>query len=499
MSQLLTTPPVESSSVSAEVSRKPRFQWATLGLPERKALLFLIDLGILNGALAISLNQRSLLKLTQASLLDNAAYFLLISLIWVVFSILLGIYNLLTAASPMRSAWMASVAGSFTILLFSVIPYLSTPLPQSRLSILFFPALTIATLALWRTFYGLILAQSTFSQRILIIGAGWSGQTLARVLHGGLEEHQEASFDKHIGYQVLGFVDDDPEKLGQDIEGASVLIAHTGLVSLVQRYRPDQVVICITAPQNLRPELFDAILEVRKLGVPITTMASLYEKVTGRVPVEHVGHNLSAIFEVNHSALHRLYMALRRSIDFFVGLQGCLLLGLVIPFVWMMNRIYSPGPLFYRQERIGQGGNSFDIIKFRSMMIDAEKFSGAVWAEEDDPRITKIGRFLRLTRLDEIPQFVNILKGEMSLIGPRPERPHFVELLAQEIPFYQTRHAIKPGLTGWAQVCYRYGASTKDAHIKLQYDLFYIKHQGAFLDLKVVLKTVGVVLGFKGR
>jgi lipopolysaccharide/colanic/teichoic acid biosynthesis glycosyltransferase len=173
--------------------------------------------------------------------------------------------------------------------------------------------------------------------------------------------------------------------------------------------------------------------------------------------------------------------------------------GLIAPVIWLANKFSSPGPLLYRQARVGEGGRPFKVVKFRSMISDAEKETGAVWAQVNDARITPVGRLMRRTRLDELPQVWNILRGDMTLIGPRPERPEFVRQLTEQVPFYRLRHAVKPGLSGWAQINYQYGASVKDAQIKLQYDLYYIKHQGPLLDITIALKSMQVILGLKGR
>jgi exopolysaccharide biosynthesis polyprenyl glycosylphosphotransferase len=202
---------------------------------------------------------------------------------------------------------------------------------------------------------------------------------------------------------------------------------------------------------------------------------------------------------MQESAGHRLYLVGKRTVDFSASLAGLALLALVIPFVAIANRMSSPGPLFYRQWRVGAGGRLFQCIKFRSMVPDAEKHTGAVWAKSDDDRITPAGRVMRKTRIDELPQFINVLRGEMSLIGPRPERPEFVESLAKTIPFYRARHAVRPGITGWAQVQYRYGNTVDDARIKLEYDLYYVKNASILLDLRIVLRTISVMLQLKGQ
>jgi lipopolysaccharide/colanic/teichoic acid biosynthesis glycosyltransferase len=180
------------------------------------------------------------------------------------------------------------------------------------------------------------------------------------------------------------------------------------------------------------------------------------------------------------------------------SLVAGLFLFLVGPIIALLIRLDSPGPIFYRQSRLGRGGQTFDLIKFRSMSVNAEKGTGAKWATKNDPRITRIGQILRRTRLDELPQILNILKGDIHLIGPRPERPEFTEQLEKEVPFYRARLAVKPGLTGWAQVKYRYGSSVDDTITKLQYDLYYIKHRSIMLNLLIILKTIGVVLSCKG-
>lgn len=190
------------------------------------------------------------------------------------------------------------------------------------------------------------------------------------------------------------------------------------------------------------------------------------------------------------------YPYTQRLLDIFISLLGLLLLGLIILPLWFANLLFAPGPLFYRQTRVGLGGRAFTLVKLRSMIVTAEQH-GAVWTAEGDPRITSVGHFLRRTHLDELPQCWNILKGEMSLIGPRPERPEFVALLTQQLAGYAQRHSVKPGLTGWAQVNYEYGDSVEDARIKLIYDLDYIERRSWGLDLLIVLRTFGVIL--KGR
>jgi exopolysaccharide biosynthesis polyprenyl glycosylphosphotransferase len=301
------------------------------------------------------------------------------------------------------------------------------------------------------------------------------------------------------GYRLVGFVDDDPEKLDTVVEGGRVLGNRYQLLRLVKAYGIDLVVVAITYSPQIHPELFQFLLDCREQGLSVESMTSLYERLTGKVSVQHAGRNLAVVMPGADSPTRHVGWATKRLIDLLAGIAGLAVLALVAPVVALANAFFAPGPLFYRQERVGKGGRTFWVCKFRSMVPAAEKECGAVWAAKNDSRITPVGRILRKTRLDEVPQFWNVLKGEMSVIGPRPERPEFVAELMQVVPFYQVRHAVRPGITGWAQVRYPYGCSVEDALIKLQYDLYYIKRQSLYLELSIAVKTLRVMLGFQGR
>jgi exopolysaccharide biosynthesis polyprenyl glycosylphosphotransferase len=220
--------------------------------------------------------------------------------------------------------------------------------------------------------------------------------------------------------------------------------------------------------------------------------------MTGRVAVEHVGNNWFVVLPIDGVSAFSPFMLLKRLADVIVSVLGLAFLLVLLPFVALAIYLESPGPIFYSQERVGRAGRIFQLIKLRSMVHDAEQDGQPRWAEENDERVTWVGRFLRRTRLDELPQCLNVLRGEMSLVGPRPERPEFVAELQKSIPFYRSRLAARPGMTGWAQVNYHYGNSVEDALVKLQYDLYYLKHQSLYLDLLILLKTIGVVLSFQG-
>jgi exopolysaccharide biosynthesis polyprenyl glycosylphosphotransferase len=245
--------------------------------------------------------------------------------------------------------------------------------------------------------------------------------------------------------------------------------------------------------------MFQAIMDCHEAGLVITPMPLLYERLTGRVAVEHIGSQWYVALPFEGAESRTAFGVIKRLMDIILGGALGLLLLALLPFVALAIRLDSPGPVFYRQERLGRHGRRFRVFKFRSMRQDAERDGEARWATKGDPRVTRVGHWLRRTRLDELPQAINVLLGEMSLVGPRPERPQFVDTLQQDIPFYRTRLAIRPGLTGWAQINYGYGSTVEDALIKLQYDLFYLKHQSPWFDLTIMLRTVVVVLGLKGQ
>lgn len=465
-----------------------------LRVSERRLLLGVVDLLLLNGSLIlVQLLASDSFDGSPSDVWANIRWFITLSVLWYGPAILADLYALPLAADGVRSTLATGAAAIAVTSFYWLIPFLPPPLPERRLFVFALPIFAAVSLACWRLLYATALRQPRFSRRILIIGAGYSGRALAQALQPPRDSEALST------YQVLGFIDDALALQQTTVDGIPVLGDSAALERLVRQHRPDELVVAITHTHSIGAQLFRAILNCRETGLPVTTMPALYEQVTGRVPVEHAGRNLSVVMPVDPSASYRFYLFIKRMADIVVGAIGCLFLLGLIPAVWLANRLTDPGDLFYRQVRVGQGGRPYEVIKFRSMVMDAEKVSGAVWANEDDPRITPVGRWLRRTRLDEVPQFWNVLRGEMSLIGPRPERPHFVAQLVEEIPYYQARHAAKPGITGWAQVRYRYGASVDDALVKLQYDLFYIKHQGVALDLEIAIRTAQVMAGLKGR
>jgi exopolysaccharide biosynthesis polyprenyl glycosylphosphotransferase len=371
--------------------------------------------------------------------------------------------------------------------------------PLRLLPTLFLASALVAELG-WRNLYALVLTRDRFRRRVLVMGAGRSGQTIAQVLR----EHGDGT------YEIVGFVDDDKEKEGQvvvpgggqgrDMEAPGVSLRVLGdrraLQDLIATHDVSTVVLAIT--HEVDGELLPVLLDCLELGVEIVPMPVLYEELTGRVPVEHVGGNWYVAMPIRHPSTGGLYPIVRRGLDILLAGLGLVFLGLALPLIAVAIYLDSPGPVFYTQERVGKGGRIFRALKFRSMVPGAEN-GQAVWASENDCRVTRVGRILRRTHVDEFPQFLNIVKGEMSAVGPRPERPEFAEELAREIPFYRVRHAVRPGMAGWALVRQGYASSKDDALLRLQYDLYYIKHQSVWLDLTILFRTVVDTVTLRGR
>jgi exopolysaccharide biosynthesis polyprenyl glycosylphosphotransferase len=267
-------------------------------------------------------------------------------------------------------------------------------------------------------------------------------------------------------------------------------------VGLAEQMCVDEIVVSSDSA-DLSEKLLAVLEACWGRGVAVVPAQLYFEQITGAVMIQHVGQNLFMLMNERDVCLQRVWDALRRALDIVIGLVGMLILAPLLPLIALAIYVDSPGPIFYRQERVGYGGRTFWIRKLRSMIPDAER-AGAVWAKQGDDRITRVGRLLRKMRLDELPQLWNLLVGSMTLIGPRPERPEFVRQLSAELPYYAVRHYLKPGLTGWAQVRYHYGNSVGDALMKLQYDLYYVKHRGPLLDIIILLHTVRVVLALEG-
>ena len=321
-------------------------------------------------------------------------------------------------------------------------------------------------------------------ERLLLVGTSDAAVRLAKELYAR----------RDLGVEIVGFIDPDPGRVGQPVINPGIIGTIEDIPAVVRARSVDQVVVSLSDARGKLP--MDKLLEMKLDGVSFEHLASVYEKYTGKIAVENLRPSW-LIFSPGFKK-SRFQQFAKRALDVFVALVGLIVAAPVMLIVAGVVKLTSRGPALYSQQRVGQHGRVFTVHKFRSMRDDAEKGTGAVWARRDDDRITAVGRILRRTRLDELPQLWNVLCGHMSFVGPRPERPEFVSSLTQQIPFYGQRHSVRPGLTGWAQVRYTYGASVEDAMEKLQYDLFYIKNMSIALDLFIIAKTVKTVLMQRG-
>jgi sugar transferase (PEP-CTERM system associated) len=335
----------------------------------------------------------------------------------------------------------------------------------------------------WRYIFDRLFKNSAKPRRVLIVGANEAGSTLYEFLKTTTD------------YEVVGFLDDDEKKWGMSFSAASVIGGTDILSTVVKQRKVDKVIIAIT--KVIHPEVYKRLVEAKFNGVAVYEMPNFYEKVAGKIPVMHTSEMWLGYADI-YGVKSNLYNAkIKKIIDKSFAFLGLIISLPLMCLISILIKMDSRGPVLYRQQRIGFNDLIFNLIKFRSMKENAEE-NGAVWAQENDPRITRAGRIIRFLRIDELPQLWNVLKGDLSLVGPRPERPEFVKHLIQEIPYYSLRHAVKPGITGWAQINYPYGASDEDALEKLQYDLYYIKNVTLLLDLFVLLKTMRTVLFGKG-
>ena len=345
--------------------------------------------------------------------------------------------------------------------------------------------LALGLMVSWRISIHWLLGHPDFGEKILIVGSGSFAVEVAR----------EMLNRPDAGYRIAGFVGSDPELLGKSLINPRVIGLTSELDEVVRREGIDRIIVAMGERRGQLPT--NELLQLSLAGtVNIEEGASFYERVTGRVSLNMIRPSWLIFSSRGRQA--RISGVTRNIVHRLVALVGALMSLPIAVGTAILIKLDSRGPILYKQERVGKNGGTFTVMKFRSMRTDAEK-AGPVWASADDDRTTRVGRVIRKLRIDEIPQFWNILRGEMDFVGPRPERPHFVSQLAEEIPYYEQRHLIAPGLTGWAQIKYPYGASIEDARQKLQYDLYYIKNQSLMLDAIILFETIKIILFGRGR
>jgi sugar transferase (PEP-CTERM system associated) len=349
-------------------------------------------------------------------------------------------------------------------------------------------AVMVLSLCAWRLGFMRVIEKARIHARVLVIGLQAIGRLVA----------EELLRQKTLGMEVIGFVGQSAGQLtlsyGNPIRVSLPVYQRSSLMHLLEQKKVNRILLA--GIEDCRDDLGRELVALRARGVPIEDCHSFYERLVSKIAIADLSPEW--IVRCKGFRRDRLIMFTKRVIDLLVSATGLLISAPIVLLTSVAIKFDSPGPIFYRQQRVGRNDETFTIYKFRSMAESAEANIGPVWAKEDDPRITRVGKIIRKLRIDEIPQMINVLKGEMSLVGPRPERPFFVQTLNKKIPYYSLRHSIKPGITGWAQISYSYGDSEEDAVEKLQYDLYYIKNMSALFDVQIIFESLKVVLLGRG-
>ena len=412
-------------------------------------------------------------------------WFYLLPLIWLV--LLVELYEPHVAGSSRRTLRGIAVAALVGLLAYSVVFIFRQDSDLPRIGVGVFLLYASLLTLLWRQVFIRIYKTTGQRRRMLLIGAGKAGQTLAQLYHTlGTRS-----------FNIVGYIDDDESKAGRTFEGLPVLGTSTRLLDLIDAYRVSDLVVAING--DIQGSTFQTILDAQERGVDVTRMPTLYEEMTGRVPIHHLDSDWIVRSFVDEVRVSGFYDLFKRVVDIVGGLAGMVILALLFPFLALAVAVDSGFPVFYSQFRLGKGGSIFRIYKFRSMYQKMELEKNTRATMENDPRVTRVGNFLRKSRLDELPQFWNVLRGDMSLVGPRAEVPDLVAEYQRQIPFYRARLLVKPGLTGWAQINYGYVASVTETGVKLEYDLYYIKHRTISMDIQIILRTIGTVIRRTGR
>ena len=406
----------------------------------------------------------------------------------VVASILIGLYledlyTRIRITSRVLLAQQILMVLGIAFLIQALLTYINRSLMLPRYLMIYGSAMAFVALPAWRMLYAKFAVSTVGTQQVLLVGTSSVLQELA----GQLLSRPE------FGHHILGYVGQE-EFPGQTVPRLARLGELNQLKSLVAEHKPDKIIIGMSERRSRMP--VQELLDMRLSGIYVEEAATAYEQAFGRVCTRELRPS-QLIFSTALGPSARTE-GMHTALSMVIAVIGTLLTAPIMLIVAILVRVTSSGPIFHRQIRSGLLGKEFTVYKFRSMRADAEVKTGAVWAQKNDPRITSIGKYLRTFRLDELPQFFNVLKGEMSMVGPRPERPEFVRTLSEKIPFYSQRLSVKPGLTGWAQINHKYGDTIEDTITKLEYDLYYIKHISVTLDVYILLNTAKTVLLGRG-
>ncbi len=482
-------PALIQNTNAEEFTRKggKRLPWR-LRPGERILLLLVGDLLAAGLAVIISLflwAQKDWLNFSLDFLNNRTpAWFFILPLVWV--TLLVEIYDSRRATRRRDTLRGIGIAALMSLVLYLLVYFISEPDSLNRRGVAYFIVTAGLLTLVWRMVFIAIFTAPQFQRRVLIVGAGKSGSVLVKQL----------SELTPMPFHVVGFIDDDPEKLGSVIWGFPVLGGGSCLLDVVHSEAVTDLIAAISG--ELNGTTFQSLLDAQELGVEVTTMPVVYEEFFNRVPIFLLESDWILRSFVDQVRATGFYELGKRLIDIIVSLVFIVILGVTFPFIALAILLDSGWPIFFTQNRLGIRGQMYNIFKYRTMVKESEKDGYVRVTIDNDERITRVGTFLRRSHIDELPQAINVLLGEMSMVGPRAERAELVNQLQAKIPFYRARLLVKPGITGWAQVNFGYAATVEDTAIKLEYDLFYIKHRSIILDIVILLKTFGAVFGLRG-
>ncbi|MEJ2487671.1 MAG: exopolysaccharide biosynthesis polyprenyl glycosylphosphotransferase [Anaerolineales bacterium] len=454
---------------------------------ERRVLIFLGDFILAWVALAIAVYIWAVAQLQELPLLEfiqaRLHWFFLLPIIWVI--LLIDSYDSRTSIDWRRTVRSIGVSAVIGLFIYLVVFFVSdTSLPRRGVAA-FLAAASLFTL-MWRFVYIQIFSGPRFMHNVMIVGAGETGTALVGVIN-----------KNRPPFNLIGLLDDDLEKQGTIIKGYKVLGTSKQLHVLAEANRVSEIIVAISGKMN--PSTFQLLIEAQEKGILITRMPVAYEEMLERVPVQYLEADWILRSFVDQARVNSFYTIGKRLLDLVGGLVGTLSLIVLAPLISLAILIESGRPIVFQQTRAGKGGVYFKILKFRTMKNNKNQDEITRPASEHDQRVTKLGRILRKTHLDETLQFINVLRGDMSLVGPRPETPTLVDHFQAHVPFYRARLLVKPGITGWAQNHINYAANIEETTVKLEYDLYYIKHRTFMMDIGIILRTFAAVFGFRGR
>jgi len=418
-------------------------------------------------------------------IIPQVFWFGLLTTVWFILAGANDFYDLQIASSLTSSFQRLALIQLQMLIVYLLIYFLSEPESLPRLFIVYYAVLSFLLISTWRIVNPALVGWKAFQRRALVVGTDWAAREIIHTL----------TTDRSHAYTVVGVIGESDE-VGTQVGDCDVIGHGEDILAIITGQNISELIISST--RDLSGETFQGVMDAYERGISVTPMPIIYERMTGRVPVKSVNDNWTVVLPIGQSNRLNPYPLLKRLLDVTISILLLPAFFLLLPLIALIIKLDSRGPVFYVQTRIGLNGRPFRMVKFRTMTNDAEAKTGAVFAQKNDPRVTRFGNIMRKTRIDELPQLYNVIKGDMSLVGPRPERPEHVIRLEKKIPFYRTRHIIRPGVTGWAQVRYHYGSTDEDAMVKLQYDLYYIRHQSLGLDINIIIRTVGKVLRMAG-